>query len=84
MPTPKQLNLFEFARRAVGVPAKPAAAQVTIADTRRMLHTVQVMQMKPGYTARQLALLADLERWLRTSIKMAREGWRRRNHARLE
>jgi hypothetical protein len=70
MPTPKQLNLFEFSRRAVGVPAKPAAARVTIADTRRMLHTVQVMQMQPGKSPERLEMLHQFERSCRAEIKL--------------
>jgi hypothetical protein len=70
MNAPKQLNLFEFAGRAVAAPAKPATTQLTIADKRRILHVAQVMQMNPRYTALHRALLANLERWLRTLIKI--------------
>ena len=51
-------------------PAKPTTTQLTIADKRRILHIAQVMQMNPRYTALHRALLANLERWLRTLIKM--------------
>jgi hypothetical protein len=49
------------------------ALQEELAQRRQLLHTVQVMQMKPGYTAVHLELLANLERWLRTSVKTTRE-----------
>jgi hypothetical protein len=70
--TPKQLNLFEFARRAAAVPAKPAEAALTVDDYRRMLHSAQVIQLNPRYTPRDLGLLANLERFLRTRIRMER------------
>jgi hypothetical protein len=72
MHTPKQLNLFEYARRAQAVRAKPAAAPLTLADYRRMLHSAQVMQLNPRYTAREHGLLSNLERYLRAQIRMER------------
>jgi hypothetical protein len=69
MDTPKQLNLFEYARRGPAVPAKPAP--LTLADYRRMLHSAQVT-LNPRYTAHEHGLLANLERYLRTQITMAR------------
>jgi hypothetical protein len=65
--TPKQLNLFEWARRAVAPPAKPPAVQ--IADCRRMLHTAHVMAMNPCYTPREQGLLTNLEGHLRWRIR---------------
>lgn len=70
MDTPKQLNLFEFARRAVVAPAKPAEAPPTVDRYRRMLHTAQIMQMNPRYDGREQGLLANLERHLRRRIRM--------------
>lgn len=68
MDRPKRLNLVEWARRAEAAPA--TTTQFAIADKRRILHVAQVMQMNPRYTALHRALLANLERWLRTLIKM--------------
>jgi hypothetical protein len=67
MARPKQLSLFEWARRAEAAPA--TTTQLTIADKRRILHVAQVMQMNPPYTPLRRELLANLERWLRTLIK---------------
>jgi hypothetical protein len=67
--TPRQGNLFEWARRAAAAPAKPPAVQITLANVRHQLHVCMIMQMAPNYTEREHSLLANLERHLRCQIR---------------
>jgi hypothetical protein len=50
------------------------ALQDELAERRQLLHRVQIALMKPGYTAEEVKLLANLERWLRTEVRMALEA----------
>jgi hypothetical protein len=50
------------------------ALQEQLEERRQLLHRVQVAQMMPGYTAEEVKLLANLERWARTGVRMAREA----------
>lgn len=69
MDAPRQLNLFEYARRAEAAPAKPAEAPLSVDRYRCMIHTTQVMQMNPKYNSREQGLLAKLERHLRRRVR---------------
>jgi hypothetical protein len=83
MDTPRQLNLFEWSRRAVAAPSKPQAAPVmpdmdtlqrALAAVRQELHNLQVMQMRPNRTPEELAFLHQLERSCRAEIKLRRQA----------
>jgi hypothetical protein len=39
-------------------------------NTRREVRNLQVMQMRPGWTAEQLKLLSDMERSARAEVKL--------------
>jgi hypothetical protein len=83
MDTPKQLNLFEFARRVAMAPTKPPAAPVRravmpdmetlerkLAGARQELHNLQVMQLRPNQSPEKLDLLDKFERSCRAEIKL--------------
>jgi hypothetical protein len=77
--TPKQLSLFDWARRAVAAPAKPQAAPVmpdmdtlqrALANVRQELHNLQVMSLRPGQSPERLEMLRKLEVSCRAEVKL--------------
>jgi hypothetical protein len=82
MDTPKQLSLFEWARRAVAASAKrPArsapdmdALQRALANVRQELHNLQVMSLRPGQSPERLEMLHKLEVSCRAEVKLRRRA----------
>jgi hypothetical protein len=82
MDTPKQLSLFEWARRAVAPSAKrPARSapdmdtlQRALAGARQELHNLQVMSLRPGQSPEQLEMLRKLEVSCRAEVKLRRRA----------
>jgi hypothetical protein len=78
MDTPKQLSLFEWARRSVAAPVKRPARSAPDMDTlqralaaaRQELHNLQVMSLRPGQSPERLEMLRKLEISCRAEIKL--------------
>jgi hypothetical protein len=78
MDTPKQFNLFEWARRSVAASVKrPARSapdmdtlQRALAGARQELHNLQVMLLRPGQSPERLAMLRKLELSCRAEVKL--------------
>jgi hypothetical protein len=69
MDTPRQLSLFEWARRAVAASVKRPARSPpdmdslvrALAAARQELHNLQVMSLRPGQSPERLEMLRKLE-----------------------